>query len=83
MCKGAGRGLRIAEGKQNCLWIDFSDRRRTAQMQWMAFAAESAVAKSWKAVAPFAVCGECGNQVQPSPVRLNAPDCGATLREPK
>ena len=23
--QGAGRGLRIAEGKQNCLWIDFSD----------------------------------------------------------
>lgn len=79
--QGAGRGLRIAEGKQNCLWIDFSDTtERLGPVDGIR--GRKRGRKKLDAVAPFAVCGECGNQVRPASA-LECPDCGATLREPE
>ena len=79
--QGAGRGLRIAEGKQNCLWIDFSDTtERLGPVDGIR--GRKRGRKKLEAVAPFAVCGECGNQVRPAS-SLECPDCGATLREPE
>lgn len=79
--QGAGRGLRIAEGKQNCLWIDFSDTtERLGPVDGIR--GRKRGRKKLDAVAPFAVCGECGNQVRPAS-SLECPDCGATLREPE
>ena len=79
--QGAGRGLRIAEGKQNCLWIDFSDTtERLGPVDGIR--GRKRGRKKLEAVAPFAVCGECGNQVRPAS-SLECPDCGAILREPE
>lgn len=79
--QGAGRGLRIAEGKQNCLWVDFSDTtERLGPVDGIR--GRKRGRKKLEAVAPFAVCGECGNQVRPAS-SLECPDCGATLREPE
>lgn len=79
--QGAGRGLRIAEGKQNCLWIDFSDTtERLGPVDGIR--GRKRGRKRLDAVAPFAVCGECGNQVRPAR-SLECPDCGAILREPE
>lgn len=79
--QGAGRGLRIADGKQNCLWVDFSDTtERLGPVDGIR--GRKRGRKKLEAVAPFAVCGECGNQVRPAS-SLECPDCGAALREPE
>lgn len=79
--QGAGRGLRIAEGKQNCLWIDFSDTtERLGPVDGIR--GRKRGRKKLDAVAPFAVCGNCGNQVRPASA-MECPDCGTTLREPE
>lgn len=79
--QGAGRGLRIAEGKQNCLWVDFSDTtERLGPVDGIR--GRKRGRKKLDAVAPFAVCGNCGNQVRPASA-MECPDCGATLREPE
>ncbi len=79
--QGAGRGLRIAEGKTDCLWIDFSDTtERLGPVDGIR--GRKRGRKKLDAVAPFAVCGNCGNQVRPAS-SLECPDCGATLREPE
>lgn len=79
--QGAGRGLRIAEGKQNCLWVDFSDTtERLGPVDGIR--GRKRGRKKLDAVAPFAVCGNCGNQVRPASA-MECPDCGTTLREPE
>ena len=79
--QGAGRGLRIAEGKTDCLWIDFSDTtERLGPVD--SIRGRKRGKRRDNAEAPFAVCGECGNQVRPASA-MECPDCGTTLREPE
>lgn len=76
--QGAGRGLRIAAEKENCLWLDFSDTtERLGPVD--SIRGRSKPKKRDDATAPFNVCGECGNQVRPASA-LECPYCGAELR---
>ena len=77
--QGAGRGMRISQGKKDCLWLDFSDttdrlgpidtikgrkKRKTKEDQG----------------APYCICGNCGTRVRPASA-LECPECGFLLRE--
>lgn len=77
-CQGAGRGLRIAPGKTDCLWLDFSDTtERLGPIDTITGRRKGPVKN---AEAPFAVCDACGAQVRPASL-FHCPECGALLRE--
>lgn len=79
--QGAGRGLRPADGKADCLWLDFSDT--TERMGPIdAIKGRKRGAKRGDQEAPFACCDNCGAQVRPASA-LECPECGAVLREPE
>lgn len=77
--QGAGRGMRIAPGKENCLWLDFSDTterlgpideiRGRSKTKWIDGAEP-----------PFAVCDNCGAHVRPASL-LRCSVCGELMRE--
>lgn len=77
--QAAGRGMRIAPGKENCLWLDFSDTterlgpideiRGRSKTKWID-----------GAEAPFAVCDNCGAHVRPAKL-LRCSVCGELMRE--
>ena len=82
--QGAGRGLRPAPGKENCLWLDFSDtterlgpvdaiRGRAKPLKRNSDDSESNGPSS-------KVCDECGNRVIPASL-LYCPGCGFQLRD--
>lgn len=78
--QGAGRGLRPADGKTDCLWLDFSDT--TERMGPIDTIRGRKKSKSNPDQgAPFAICGECGSQVRPASL-LECPECGNPLRDP-
>lgn len=77
--QGAGRGLRPAEGKADCLWIDFSDT--TSRLGPIdGIRGRKKTRRREDQQAPFAVCDACGSQVRPASA-LICPECGAQLRE--
>lgn len=76
--QGAGRGLRIAPGKKDCLWLDFSDT--TDRLGPIDAIKGRAAKKEGNAEAPFAVCDECGAIVRPASL-LHCPECGTQMRE--
>ncbi len=77
--QGAGRGLRPADGKTDCLWLDFSDT--TERMGPVdAIRGRKRGPRRRDQEAPFAVCDDCGAQVRPASA-LVCPECGAQLRE--
>ena len=77
--QGAGRGLRPADGKTDCLWLDFSDT--TERMGPVdAIKGRKRGPKRGDQEAPFAVCDNCGAQVRPASAK-ECPECGAVLRE--
>lgn len=78
--QGAGRGLRIAPGKTDCLWLDFSDTTERLGPIDTIRGRRKGPAKNGEA--PFAVCDACGAQVRPASL-LMCPECGAVLREPE
>lgn len=79
--QGAGRGLRTAPGKTDCLWLDFSDT--TERMGPVdAIRGRKKQRRLEDQEAPFAVCDNCGVQVRPASA-LECPECGAVLREPE
>lgn len=79
--QGTGRGLRIADGKRDTLWIDYTDT--TARMGPIDKIKGRKKSKSpVDPQAPYAVCDNCGAQVRPASL-LNCPECGAQLREPE
>ena len=79
--QGAGRGLRIAPGKTDCLWLDFTDT--TARLGPVdAIKGRKKQRRKDDQEAPFAVCDNCGAQVRPASA-LECPECGAVLREPE
>lgn len=78
--QGAGRGLRTAKGKTDCLWLDFSD---TTERLGPIDTIKGHIPKSSNtAGAPFAVCNKCGEQVRPAST-LICPKCGEELRTEK
>jgi DNA repair protein RadD len=78
--QGAGRGLRAAEGKRDCLWLDFSDTtdRLGPVDEVQGRAAPTSSKKQQQA--PCALCPECRAEVRPA-FLLVCPFCGTQLRE--
>lgn len=76
--QGAGRGLRIATGKTDCLWLDFSDT--TQRLGPIDTITGRRKGPPKDAEAPFAVCDNCGAQVRPASA-LRCPECGHVMRE--
>jgi len=78
--QGAGRGMRIAPGKTDCLWLDFSDT--TERLGPVDAIKGRSKRPASGGGAPTATCPECGEQVMPASL-LYCPSCGALMREPK
>ncbi len=77
--QGSGRGMRICEGKTDCLWLDFSDTTdRLGPVD--AIKGRRKSSSRDEQGAPFTVCGECGAQVRPAN-SMTCPECGEQLRE--
>lgn len=76
----AGRGMRIAPGKTDCLWLDFTDT--TAVLGPVdKISGRPRPQRQRDATAPFKVCPECGSQ-NPTAARACC-DCGESFPEPK
>jgi DNA repair protein RadD len=78
--QGAGRGMRIAPGKTDCLWLDFSDT--TERLGPVDAIKGRSKRPPTGAGAPVATCPECGEQVMPASLMF-CPSCGAQMREEK
>lgn len=77
--QGAGRGMRIAPGKTDCLWLDFSDTtERMGPIDLIR--GRKRPRRSEDAQAPYAVCNACSAQVRPASAMF-CPECGEQLRE--
>lgn len=77
--QGAGRGMRIAPGKTDCLWLDFSDTtERLGPVD--SIRGRSLSGRTGLSEAPFAVCDACGAQVRPASL-MRCPECGHLMRE--
>ena len=59
-----GRGLRIAPGKTDCLWLDFSDT--TERLGPVDAIKGRAKKEKVEADAPYRMCPECAAQVRPA-----------------
>ena len=60
--QGAGRGLRIAEGKTDCLWLDFSDTTERLGPVDTIKGRKKSKRKSEDSEAPYKICDECGER---------------------
>ena len=79
--QGAGRGMRIADGKTDCLWLDFSDTtERLGPVDAIKGRKKRKGADDLGA--PFAICPECGEHVIPASAQF-CTACGAQMREPE
>lgn len=79
--QGAGRGMRIAPGKTNCLWLDFSNTtERLGPVD--SIKGRSKREGNDNHDAPSATCPECGEIVIPASLMF-CPVCGAQMREIK
>lgn len=78
----AGRGMRTAEGKADCLWLDFTDTtERMGPVDQVRGRARPPARDDASTVAPFKTCDACGN---PAPTAvLQCPNCGAAFPEPE
>lgn len=77
--QGAGRGLRIAPGKTNCLWLDFTDTTdRLGAID--SIRGRKKNKKIEDIGAPCIICGNCGARVVPAST-VTCPECGHTMRE--
>ena len=77
--QGAGRGMRIADSKTDCLWLDFSDTtERLGPVDAIKGRKERKGAADQGA--PFAICPECGEHVMPASAMF-CTACGAKMRE--
>lgn len=78
--QGAGRGMRVSQGKADCLWLDFTDT--TERMGPVdSIKGRKRTARSKEQAAPFTTCDNCGERVAAG--LLECPNCGAQLREPE
>lgn len=77
--QGAGRGLRIADGKTDCLWLDFSDTtERLGPVDTIKGRKKRGRVED--ATAPYAICDNCGEIVRPAS-SVECPACGHQLRD--
>lgn len=80
-CQGAGRGLRTAPGKTDCLWLDFSDTsERMGPVDTVRGRSKKAT-QDEEAKAPSKACPECGNEVHAAVMVCEA--CGYVWPEPE
>ena len=75
----AGRGMRIADGKTDCLWADFTTT--TIEMGPVDAVKGRMPKPKKKREAPFKLCPECGSQ-NPT-AALKCTDCGAEFPPPE
>lgn len=76
--QGMGRGVRIAEGKSDCLVLDFTDTvERLGPVDTIKGRAKN---KSGNKEAPFVICDACGARNHAT--AMVCAECGATIREP-
>ncbi len=78
--QGAGRGLRIADGKTDCLWLDFSDT--TERLGPVDAIKGRAKREKTDAGAPYKLCPECAAQVTPANAEI-CPFCGYEFPPPE
>jgi len=78
--QGAGRGLRPADGKADCLWLDFTDTTERMGPIDAIKGRKRGKTKAREAAAPYSVCDACGSQVRPASARF-CTACGAQIRE--
>lgn len=72
--QGAGRGLRIAEGKTDCLWLDFSGTtERLGPIDKIK--GRKRIKKTEDTDAPYKICDQCAAHVRPASA-LECPECG-------
>ena len=75
--QGMGRGTRIADGKTDCLVLDFTDTvERLGPVDTIQGRAKK---KSGTQEAPYSICPDCGERN--APAALVCVHCGATIRE--
>ena len=79
--QGAGRGMRIADGKVDCLWLDFSDTTERMGPVDTIRGRTKRKGGDEDGVAPTKTCGECG-EIVAAGVRL-CPCCGAEFPKTK
>jgi DNA repair protein RadD len=75
----AGRGMRLATGKDNCLWADFTDT--TERMGPVDAIKGRLPSAARKGEAPTRLCPECGSQNPAS--ATECVDCGFQFPEPE
>ena len=62
--KHSGRGMRIADGKTDCLWLDFSDTtERLGPVDAIKGRRRSRASTGEPGAAPTRVCDECGERI--------------------
>ena len=78
----AGRGMRTAEGKADCLWLDFTDTTATlGPVDAIKGRSRPPASESGERQAPVKHCDECGN---PNPTAVLAcVACGHLFLEPE
>ena len=72
--QGAGRGTRIAPGKQDCLWLDFSDTTERMGPVDAIRGRKKKKSSDREAAAPFRICDQCGERC--APALPACPSCG-------
>lgn len=73
--QGAGRGLRIAPGKTDCLWLDFSDTtERMGPVDTIKGRAKPKRKKDAQRGAPVRICDQCGDRVPAN--AITCANCG-------
>lgn len=80
--QGAGRGMRIAPGKENCLWLDFSDTtERLGPVDTIKGKNQRKKRTDDESAAPSKVCSECGDR---NPISAReCIHCGHEFPEPE
>lgn len=77
----AGRGMRTAEGKADCLWLDFTDTTATLGPVDAIKGRAKTASRASGGPAPVKHCDECGN---PNPTAaLTCNGCGAPFPAPE
>lgn len=79
--QGAGRGLRIAQGKENCLWLDFSDTTERLGPVDSIKGKKKRKSKAEEVIAPHRLCDNCGERCAIK--ALECPSCGFQFPEPE
>ena len=79
--QGAGRGLRIAPGKTDCLWLDFSDPTERMGPVDAIRGRKKSRSKAGEGIAPHRICDECGERCAVN--ALECASCGYVFPEPE